>query len=194
MGVPVRRVAGADRSGKNPVVAALAPTFVVVSGPPGSGKSTLARGLADELALPFVAKDTIKEALMAVLPVPNVDASRRIGRAAVATMLAMAAESRIGAVMDCNFHRSLAVEDLRQLPGRMAEVFCQCERSRCWERYQARAVNRHPGHFDAVRSIDDLWHDEVTQPVAGGWPVLTVDTNDPADASSVLEDLRAVLR
>jgi predicted kinase len=113
--------------------------FIIVSGPPGSGKSTLATTLARELALPLVAKDTIKDAFMAVLPVPDVDASRRIGRAAVAAMLAVAAESPIGAVIDCNFHRSTAIEGLSQLPGRIVEVFCQCDRDRAWERYQARA-------------------------------------------------------
>jgi adenylate kinase family enzyme len=41
--------------------------FVMVSGPPGSGKSTLARPIAEELRLPLIAKDAIKEALMDVL-------------------------------------------------------------------------------------------------------------------------------
>jgi predicted kinase len=51
-------------------------TFVVVSGPPASGKTTLARTLRPALGLPVMAKDTIKEALMTVLPVPDVPASR----------------------------------------------------------------------------------------------------------------------
>jgi len=49
----------------------VSPVFVVVSGPPGSGKSTLAGGLAAELWLPLVAKDTIKDVLMSILPVPD---------------------------------------------------------------------------------------------------------------------------
>jgi predicted kinase len=176
------------------MVAEGAPVFIVVSGPPGSGKSTLAGTLARELALPLVAKDTIKDALMVVLPVPDVDASRRVGRAAVAAMLAVAAASPIGAVIDCNFHRSTAIDGLSQLSGRMVEVFCRCDRDRAWARYQARAGSRHPGHFDAVRTIDDLWHDDVTHPVAGGWPVVVVETNTPVDTTSVLEDIRAGLR
>ena len=78
----------------------------MVSGPPASGKSTLAPTLAGELRLPLVAKDTIKDALMSVLPVPDVDASRQLGRAAVAAMLAVAAESPCGAVIESNFYRS----------------------------------------------------------------------------------------
>jgi len=83
-------------------------TFVVVSGPPASGKSTLAGALAHELKLPLIAKDTIKDALMTVLPVPDVEASRQLGRAAIKAMLAVAAASPIGAVIENNFHRSRA--------------------------------------------------------------------------------------
>lgn len=50
------------------------PLFVAVSGPPASGKSTLAPPLARRMALPLVAKDTIKDALMSVLAAPDVDA------------------------------------------------------------------------------------------------------------------------
>jgi hypothetical protein len=49
-----------------------------------------------------MAKDTIKDALMSVLPVPDVEASREIGRAAVQAMLVIAVDSSIGAVIDCN--------------------------------------------------------------------------------------------
>jgi len=55
--------------------------FVVVSGPPASGKSTLAPVLARALSLPLVAKDTIKDALMTVLPVDAARVLDLIGRA-----------------------------------------------------------------------------------------------------------------
>lgn len=82
--------------------------FVVVTGPPASGKSTLAPPLARELALPLVAKDTIKDALMSVLPVPDVGASRQLGGTAVAAMLAIAGQSPIGAVIDVDLVPVLA--------------------------------------------------------------------------------------
>lgn len=165
--------------------------FVIVSGPPASGKSTLAPVLARELGLPLVAKDTIKEALMSVLPVPDVDASREVGRAAVAAMLAVAAESPIGAVIESNFHRSLAAQDLGRLPGARVEVFCRCDRAVAHERHRARAGSRPAGHFDSARSLDELWNDEVAEPVAGGWPVVEADTDDPVDVARIVAFVRA---
>jgi len=161
--------------------------FVVVSGPPGSGKSTLAPVLARALSLPLVAKDTIKDALMTVLPVEDVDASRAIGRAAVLAMLAVAAESPIGAVIESNFHRTAAHAMLHRLPGDVIEVFCRCEEAVAKERYAARAGTRHAGHFDLVRPAEELWNDEVSEPVAGGWPLVEVDTSRPVDAARVLD-------
>lgn len=75
------------------------PLYVVISGPPGSGKTTLATGIAQEMRLPLFAKDLIKETLMSVLAVPDVDTSRMIGRAAVEVMYAVAAAASSGAVL-----------------------------------------------------------------------------------------------
>ena len=162
------------------------PLFVVVSGPPASGKSTLAPVLARELGLPLLAKDTIKDALMSVLPVPDVETSRQVGRGAVVTMLSLAAESPRGAVIESVFYRSAATEDLGRLPGAVVEVFCRCDQEVTQTRYQARAGTRHAGHFDRVRSIDELWNAEVAEPVAGGWPLIEVDTNRRVDVGEVL--------
>jgi predicted kinase len=163
--------------------------FIVVSGPPASGKSTVAPAIADQLGLPLVAKDTIKDALMSVLPVADVEASRQLGRAAVAAMIAVAAQAPLGAVIESNFYRSFAVELLSQLPGNVVEVFCRCDQAVAAERYRARAGTRHAGHFDTVRSADELWNDEICEPVAGGWPVLEIDTNQAFDLLTVMRGL-----
>lgn len=164
--------------------------FVVVSGPPASGKSTLAPTLAWDLGLPLVAKDTIKDALMSVLPVPDVETSRQIGRGAVTAMLAVAADSPIGAVIESNFYRSVAVDELRRLPGRVVEVFCRCDQAIASDRYAERAGTRHAGHFDGVRSSEELWNNEVAEPVAGGWPVLEVNSDRSVDVAEVVAFIR----
>ena len=151
----------------------------------------MAPAVARELSLPLIAKDTIKDALMSVLPVPDVETSRQLGRGAVAAMLAVAAESPIGAVIESNFHRSVAVDALRRLPGGVFEVFCRCDRATAATRYAARAGTRHAGHFDGVRSREELWNDEVAEPVAGGWPLLDVSTERPVDVGEVVAFIRA---
>jgi chloramphenicol 3-O-phosphotransferase len=164
--------------------------FVVVSGPPASGKSTLAPALARELRLPLVATDTIKDALMSVLPVPDVDTSRQLGRAAVVIMLAVAAESPSGAVLESNFYRSGAVGEFGRLPGQVVEVFCRVDHDVARLRYQTRAGSRHAGHFDSIRSAEELWNDEVSEPVAGGWPLLEIDTTEPSEVPEIVRRIR----
>jgi predicted kinase len=166
--------------------------FVVVSGPPGSGKSTIAPRLATQLRLPLVAKDTLKEALMSVLPPSDLEMSRTLGHAAIRAMFAVAADSAPGAVLDGNFHRTAAA-DIARLPGTLVEVFCRCDREVAAERYRSRATARHPGHFDTARTDEDLWNDEVARPVAGGWPVLDVDTNRPVDVEALVAELGNIL-
>jgi adenylate kinase family enzyme len=138
------------------------PLFLVVNGPPGSGKTALGEQIASELGLPFLSKDAIKEALMDECEVPDVETSRQLGRTAMAALMSHARDSTIGAVIEANFKRSLAQSELSELEGRMVEVFCRCPREVCLTRY------RHPGHFDAERSDEDLWNDETADPVAGG--------------------------
>ena len=167
--------------------------YVVVSGPPASGKSSLARELAAGLALPLIAKDTIKEALMRVLDVPDVQASRVVGRAAVAALYAVAAEAGCG-VLESAWHRSVAKDDLANLPGSVVEVFCRCDREVARARYEARVGSRGVGHFDGDRVSAELWNDEVSRPVAAGWPVLDVDTNRAVDVAAVIERLQAVMQ
>lgn len=166
--------------------------YVVVSGAPGSGKTTLATALAAALGLPLIAKDTIKEALMTVLPVPGIEASRAIGGASVAALLAVAAAAP-GAVLESVWHRSRSLADLGKLPGNIVEVYCRCDRAIAAERYARRAGTRPAGHFETQRTPAELWNDEVARPVAGGWPVIEVDTSVPVEVGPLAARIRAAV-
>jgi len=126
----------------------------------------VAPNIAGHFALPLIAKDTVKDALMSVLAVPDVEASRRLGQAAIRTMLALAAASPIGAVLKSNFNRLRAVNELHALPGEVLEVFCRCDREVAARRYRTRAGTRHAGHFDQVRTAEELWNDKISERVA----------------------------
>jgi hypothetical protein len=166
--------------------------YVIVSGPPASGKSTLAPGIAARLSLPLLAKDTVKESLMASLGVPDVDASRRLGRAAMAILFEVARESPVGAVLEGPFFRSLAAGPIGELPGPVVEVFCRCDQEVAATRYAARAPSREAGHFDTERPAEDLWNDEIAGPVGGGWPVVEVDTNRTVDLDELVARVQKV--
>jgi predicted kinase len=164
--------------------------FVLVAGPPGSGKSSLATPLAHELELPLLAKDEIKEALMAVLgPPATVEETRRLGRAAVMAMLAVASASP-GAVLDSTFYPS-TVPHLERLPGTLIEVRCRCPRELAQARYEARSAGRHAGHLDAERPPEELWNEHHLVPLGLG-PLIQVDTSRAVDVGSVAVRIRAL--
>jgi hypothetical protein len=90
------------------------------------------------------------------------------------------------------FYRSVARDQLGQLPGRTVEVFCRCDRVTAERRYRERAGTRPGGHFDLQRTVDELWNDENSEPVAGGWPVLEVDTTGVVVVARLVEGIRSV--
>jgi predicted kinase len=164
--------------------------YVVVSGPPASGKTTISRELGPALGLPVIAKDTIKSALLGVLPPADLEVSRQFGGAAVAALLAVAADNPEGAVLDSVWHRTRALPELSALPGRVVEVFCRCDREVVRRRYRERAAGR-ASFFDDQRRDEELWNDEVARPVAGDWPVVEVDTSAAVDVRALAARVRS---
>jgi hypothetical protein len=86
---------------------------------------------------------------------------------------------------------SYALAGLRDLPGNLVEVFCRCDPGIAAGRYARRAGTRGAGHFDAERTIGELWNDDVARPVAGGWPVIEVDTTARVDITSLVAQIEA---
>ncbi len=172
------------------------PLFVVVSGRPGSGKSTLARQLATALGTNLLVKDTVKQALVDVLGAADVEASRELGRAARHVLTTVAATST-GAVLDSVWPAGHGLEDstahppdaLRTLPGTVVEVHCDVAPELAAQRYRARKATRSVESGVAERSEEE--QARAGQPVAGGWPVLRVDTSAEVDVPVLISRIRA---
>jgi len=123
-----------------------------------------------------------------VLGAGDVDASRRLGAAAVQALLAVVEENASG-VLDSVWVDPASVERLRALPAPVVEVFCSCPLPELRRRYRARAAQR-SGGFDVERPERELWNDRSLRPLACGWPVVTADTTGDVDVPALAEAVR----
>jgi len=104
-------------------------------------------------------------------------------------------------VLESNFHTGFARPRIAALPGPAVEVFCRCDADLAKRRLLDRAVgllgtSRHPVHCDTLRDPSTFYsaettEPETTEPVAGGWPVLEVDTSAPVDLEELIGRVRS---
>lgn len=129
---------------------------------------------------------------MDVLGAPDVESSRRIGRATYAVLWAMAeaiASSGIGLVLESNFHRDLSADALRALAARGDATFVHCVAPLevIKQRYASRV--RHQGHRDV--ELLATWDGDLTvfEPPAG-IRALHVDTTSDVDVRALARTIR----
>lgn len=162
--------------------------FVLVGGWPGSGKTTLSRALASDLAIPYLSKDDVKEALMDALGAPSsVGESRALGRAAVFAVL-RAAQGCPGAVIDSTWY-PYSEPLVRALPGPLLEVRCRIPLEVAQERYRNRL--RDERHLDQARTEEELWGSEVAPLGVGS--LVEVTTTNPVDSAQLATQVRSIL-
>lgn len=165
------------------------PLLVIVTGHPASGKTTLARRLSDELQVPLVAKDGIKERLFDVLGGGDSDWSHRLGLAAMKLLydqLESILTAGVAVVAEANFDRELATVELGALIGRtnarVVQVVMRADGDELVRRFRDRidSGERHPGHpqgRDVVAELAAAVRDPYVPPDLPG-PTVDVDVND----------------
>ncbi|NUT42095.1 MAG: ATP-binding protein [Thermoactinospora sp.] len=136
---------------------------ILVNGLPGAGKTTLAARLAEELDLPLLAKDRVKETLADTLAAPPGMSprawSQSLGLASGELLWALLADSGRGAVLESFWRpalRQVALDGLRRAGAPAAhEVWCEVPAAVARERYEAREPSRHAVHQGALVGDDD---------------------------------------
>lgn len=170
------------------------PLLVVVQGPPAAGKTTIVRGIAAELRLPLIAKDTIKEALFDSLGSGDLAWSQRLGEATYLTLLGLVEDSvAAGAsvVVEANFARGgETAARLAALPARFVQVHCSAPLDVLLERYASR--ERHPGHVNSERiealreAVESGRHEPLDLP----GETIRVNTSGLVDVPALAERVR----
>jgi len=138
--------------------------LIIVTGQPASGKSTLATWLSQQLALPVISKDGIKEVMFAEMGWQDREWSKLLGRASVEIMYhlahtLLAAGSSL--ILENAFHPELASAKLQtiihQHQARAIQIICQAPSEVLFHRFRQRAEagQRHDGHVDLL-SLDEL--------------------------------------
>lgn len=179
--------------------------LILISGPPYTGKTTLGQRLAEELHLPFIHKDGIKETLFDALGWSDRQWSRRLGGASYDLLfyfIECQLRGRCSFIAEANFgpaHEERFQAWQHQYNFEVIQLECHTEREVLLERLKARSESgeRHPGH------VDHLNYEEVKEAVAAGMysfsnignTRLVVDTTDllAIPYSMILETINATL-
>ncbi len=165
--------------------------LIIVTGAPAAGKTTVGRRLAEELGLPFIYKDGIKEILFDRLGWRDREWSKRLGAGAIDVLFHLV-EAQLRANQPCVAEANFKPEfDTRRFMAlkrayrfEPLQIVCASDAAVLAERYRARAIggNRHPGHLDQVLSdeFDATTLQDAHRAMALGGPVVHLDTSNLA--------------
>jgi predicted kinase len=181
------------------------PTIIIVTGRPAAGKSTLARWLSQELKLPLVSKDTIREELFDRLGWEDRKWAQELGKASVDMMFYFArAELEVGhsMIMDNSFYPPVSNPRFQALKEKYQaesiQIICDADRETLFQRFKSRAEtgDRHPGHGDQA-VLEELYAnlaDTSSQALDIGGSVLEVDTTEYSnlDYQGILEQIKSL--
>lgn len=196
-------MAGAEPNGED-VTDTAAPLVVIVLGRSATGKTTLVRRITEQVPLPLLAKDDLKEILFDSLGTGGRDRSRALGRAtfplldyAIERLLESGSSFIIEAAYTAAYEDEKFQAWQRAFGFRALQIHCSAGPEVLIRRYQERAASglRHPGHADA-ESVDEFrgsLSDGRSETLSIEGEVLEFDSTVPGATEWVIERLRTEL-
>ena len=172
--------------------------LLVVTGPPASGKTSLAQALANELGLPWISKDALKETLYDLLGSGD-ELEPRLEEAARRLLLTVAEQqlaSGLSAIVESNFDRDADPAPLERLwrehPTRVVQIHCGGEQTQLLERFEERVASgeRHPGHADRPEEVRDDMERGRWDPLDLPGELIEVDLSDEPDVAELAARIR----
>jgi len=134
------------------------PKLILIMGLPCTGKSTMARQLAQELQLPLIAKDEIKEMLFDGMGFQDRDWSKKLGGMSYDLLywsIDKVLRSGSSVLVDVDFsdpsHASERLRTLKEtVPFQFLRINLISDGKVLYQRFQQRSLSgeRHPGHVD----------------------------------------------
>jgi predicted kinase len=182
------------------------PNIIIVTGRPAAGKSTLAKWLSQELKLPLVSKDNIREELFDRLGWKDRKWAQELGKASVDMMFYFAhAELAVGhsIIMDNSFYPPVSTPRFQALKeqynAKSVQIVCDSDRETLFQRFKARADSggRHPGHGDqdVLQELYANLEDNSSRILEIGGLVIEIDTTDftKVNYQDILKQVRSLL-
>jgi predicted kinase len=168
------------------------PFLIVITGPPASGKSTLGKLLAQQICLPLLSRDELKEGYLQTLKLNHNEASAATGKIIYDTFYEIAElflSKNISLIIEAAFQDKLWRSILALLSERavIKIIVCKTKVELMQERFSKRAASnadREMFHGDESMSKEQL--DLLTvnyQPPKLNIPTLFVDTTESYNPS-----------